>query len=152
MASRVYSVSGRQVVRVLVFFHMLIQRKENNKMACLKRCLIIIALLFSFLPINAYAEASLEVTGYIWRNLPDSRRTEIMEEYFDFYKLNRNKYSIAKGVKTLDIYYDSAYASVKDNDTMRQKADAYFEDPTLLVFGSIVSERTRDWGIKQLEV
>ena len=121
-------------------------------MARLKRCLIIIALLFSFLPINAYAEVNLKVTGYIWRNLPDSRRTEITEEHFDFYKLDRDKYSIVKGVKTLDIYYDFAYESVKDNDTMRQKADAYFEDPTLLVFGSIVSEKTRDWGIKQLEV
>ena len=121
-------------------------------MARLKRCLIIIALLFSFLPINAYAEVNLKVTGYIWRNLPDSKRTEIREEYFDFYKLNRDKYSIAKGAKILDIYYDSAYDKIKDSDAMSRKADAYFEDPTLLVFGSMVSEKTRDWGIKQLEV
>ncbi len=121
-------------------------------MAYFKRYLLILVLLFSFLPINVYAEVNLEVTGYIRRNLPDSKRLEIMEEYFDFYKLDRSQYSVEKGVATLDIYYDFAYESVKDNDTMRQKADAYFEDPTLLVFGSIVSEKKSDWGIKQLEI
>ncbi len=52
----------------------------------------------------------------------------------------------------LDIYYGSTYENAKGNDTMRYKADAYFDGPTLLVFGSIVGERKSDRGIKQLKI
>ena len=121
-------------------------------MVYLRRCLLILVLFFCLAPVNSYAEASLEVTGYTWRNLPDSKRSGLMEEYFDFYKLDRNKYSVKKGVESLDTYYQFAYEKIKNNDMAGTKTDVYFNDPTLLVFGGIVSDKENDWGIKQLKI
>jgi len=88
----------------------------------------------------------------MWRNLPDAKRLNIMDEYFAFYKLDRSKYSVEKGVKFLDAYYSFAFEKIKSDDSARVKADTYFNNPTLLVFGSIVNDRKNDWRIRQLEI
>jgi len=93
-------------------------------------------------------DVDLYATGYDWVQYPQEEKIALMAVMFDFYNLDKEVYSIEKGIKLLDVSYYQAEKLAKERPDLDK--DAYFSVYCLFNFGTILNDKETDWGIKSL--
>ncbi len=90
-----------------------------------------------------------KATGVDWLEYSFKQKLALMTALFDFYKLDKERYSVEKGIESLDVNYYAAHKKAQEQPDF--DVDNYFSVPCLLVFGSILGDQETGWGIRRLE-
>ena len=98
--------------------------------------------------ITAFTEVHLYATGYDWIEYSKDEKAVLMAAMFYLYGLDRDEYSIEKGIELLDVSYYQARKLAKDNPDLNE--DGYFNAPCVMNFGTIVNDKETEWGSKSL--
>lgn len=101
------------------------------------------------------SDAKLKVTGYDWIKYSKNEKLKFMEAIFAFYKLDQGIYSVKKGVRLLDVYYNGGPKKAQKRDEYDLMYDLndglIYSFPCLITFGSFIDDKESERGIKALE-
>ena len=83
-----------------------------------RKIILWVTVLLVMMTTTAFAEIDLNANGYDWLNLSIEEKYELIDKIYTILKLDKNKYSIEKSVKTLNGMYLNTMitATVSDMD------------------------------------